>query len=220
MGEYATFNGEQVKIGTCEDMYYLRADQRHLIEGYDFDSCLGELRFRFPFADEDEIEPGAFADHDHGVRIPGAWSLPAEYDHVGSVQFKAEPGYLLSIPCPEGSAFEATGLRIGRNGWSGGYRVKQQKWVDGAWWTVVGCGSCRGAWRLPVEVAETVADAFLEEASRTEWRVTWEQDSEGEWVHTNDYAWQLVHGQASRRFHELMGARILAGYVREEVSAG
>ncbi|MBA3354975.1 MAG: hypothetical protein H0U18_03355 [Pyrinomonadaceae bacterium] len=27
MGEYATFKGLSVKIGTCENMYYLRADQ-------------------------------------------------------------------------------------------------------------------------------------------------------------------------------------------------
>ena len=27
MGEYAKYAGERVKIGTCEDMYYLRDDQ-------------------------------------------------------------------------------------------------------------------------------------------------------------------------------------------------
>jgi hypothetical protein len=55
MGEYATYNGENIKLGTCESMYYLRADQRHLISGYRFD---GGDRFRFPFPDEDDIEPG------------------------------------------------------------------------------------------------------------------------------------------------------------------
>ena len=36
MGEYASYLGERIKIGTCENMYYLRADQRHLVSGYDF----------------------------------------------------------------------------------------------------------------------------------------------------------------------------------------
>ena len=36
MGEYARFRGAEIKIGTCESMYYLRADQRHLIDGYSF----------------------------------------------------------------------------------------------------------------------------------------------------------------------------------------
>ena len=31
MGEYANYMGERVKIGTCEDMLYLRWDQRHLV---------------------------------------------------------------------------------------------------------------------------------------------------------------------------------------------
>lgn len=32
MGEYATYKGQEIKIGTCEDCYYLRADQRHLAQ--------------------------------------------------------------------------------------------------------------------------------------------------------------------------------------------
>jgi hypothetical protein len=34
VGEYATFRGSSIKIGTCESMYYLRADQRHEVDGY------------------------------------------------------------------------------------------------------------------------------------------------------------------------------------------
>ncbi len=32
MGEYAIYRGERIKIGTCEDMYYLRPDQVHLVK--------------------------------------------------------------------------------------------------------------------------------------------------------------------------------------------
>lgn len=56
MGEYATFRGQSVKIGTCEDMYYLRADQAHLVKPTR-GSCdpraadvQRAIRFRFPLA--------------------------------------------------------------------------------------------------------------------------------------------------------------------------
>ena len=39
MSEYGTFKGFAIKLGTCEDMYYLRADQRHEIEGYNLSTC-------------------------------------------------------------------------------------------------------------------------------------------------------------------------------------
>lgn len=36
MGEYAKRmrDGERVKIGTCENMYYLRFEERHQVEVY------------------------------------------------------------------------------------------------------------------------------------------------------------------------------------------
>lgn len=217
MGEYARFRGESVKIGTCESMYYLRADQRGEVTGYDFASCLDEIRFRFPFPDEDALGPGSFEDYDRGVRIPG-WRLPADYEHNGSVQFRAEPGYLLSIPCPEQYAREGNeglqtvtpeGLVIHRNGWHGGYVVRQTKHVGDEWWTVVACGSCSGAWRLPLEHAESVAVAFRAEADRTEWRRQFE-DAEG--TRLGEYGWELAHGAEHAAFLHTMADRILAGY--------
>ena len=58
MGEYARhpIHGP-IKIGTCEDMYYLRHSQCHEIvpEAGSLNPAQhdGELRFRFPFPDED-----------------------------------------------------------------------------------------------------------------------------------------------------------------------
>lgn len=78
MGEFATYQGQRIKVGTCEDMYYLRADQLPLISGYEFSFAVD--RFRFPFPDEDGIEPGQFGDHNRGVEIPG-WTLPPECEH-------------------------------------------------------------------------------------------------------------------------------------------
>ena len=65
MGEYALRKSdrESIKIGTCEDMYYLRyEDQDKVIpeSGSDFGN-----RWRIPFPSEDNILPG---DYDSGFR--------------------------------------------------------------------------------------------------------------------------------------------------------
>ena len=65
MGEYALRKSdrESIKIGTCDDMYYLRyEDQDKVIpeSGSDFGN-----RWRIPFPDEDHILPG---DYDSGFR--------------------------------------------------------------------------------------------------------------------------------------------------------
>ena len=64
MGEYAKFQGQSIKIGTCENMYYLRADQAAMVqpESGNVDPIRDResLRFRFPFPDEDNVLPGEF----------------------------------------------------------------------------------------------------------------------------------------------------------------
>lgn len=228
MGEYAkTVSGEEVKIGTCEEMYYLRADQRHLIVGYDFD---GSERFRFPFPDEDGIEPGSgdFADHRRGVRIPD-FKLSDEFQTHGTVQFVArDAGYVCSLPCPEQFPDDpgVSGLsvpvktddggtvRVGRNGFNGHPVVMQQVvhtheardfndvHLDGrkVLATVIACGACGEKWRLPtLEEAKPVADAFRAEAEREEFR----HDLNG---------WGPANSDSQRAFLIEMADRIEAGY--------
>ena len=207
MGEYATYAGEQVKLGTCEDMYYLRDDQRQLIEGYDFASCLEELRFRFPFPDEDSLEPGQFSDHNRGVRIPG-WTLPEDFNGHGSIQFKHEKGYLVSLPCPEGPD-TIEGLTIHRNGWNGGPVVKQQKHVGDELVTVVACGTCDAAWRLDLGNAAEVVAAFVEEAGREENRPEWDETTQR---YSGPCRFEPAHSDSHRAFLLAIADRILAGY--------
>ena len=77
MGEYAKHKGEQIKIGTCGDMYYLRADQRHLVQPvlgnvHPADpTVLPHIRFCFPWPDEDKNEPGSFERYDRGLGVCG-----------------------------------------------------------------------------------------------------------------------------------------------------
>lgn len=171
MGEYAKYNGEQVKIGTCENMYYLRADQRGLVvpELGSVDPSGPEaihLRFRFPWPHEDGTEPGAFEDYSKAVGVPGA-TPPAGAEH-STVQFVAQAGYLASLPCPEGPGPHA--VAVHRNGFAGAVQLTQQKLLaDGRLVPVCRCGGCGAAWRLedPHEI-EALAVAFRSEGDRRE----------------------------------------------------
>lgn len=171
MGEYAYVGGNKsrhVKIGTCEEMYYLRYDQRFLVKGDENSlnpsdrDILPQLRFRFPFPDEDSVAPGEFAGFERGLRIYG-YQMPAEVEHY-TIQMRHDKGYLMSIPCPE-SLPEDVALtwnghagssedrqywtKIFRNGFSGGPALTQQKYVPGVGLVpIMKCLSCGAKWRL------------------------------------------------------------------------
>jgi hypothetical protein len=95
VGEYAKFSGESVKIGTCEEMYYLRLNQRRLVEHEDGNVNVNgpevyELRFRFPWPDEDTVEPGGFEHYERAVDV-GDYQPPAS-DRGGQGQNEAGAG--------------------------------------------------------------------------------------------------------------------------------
>lgn len=159
MGEYAKYNGREVKIGTCEDMLYLRFDQRHEVQPMAGnvdparDAARG-IRFRFPWPCEDGTAPGAFDDPDKAVAIYGL-KAPADAEH-GSVQFVCErSGYNVCLPCPEapgaeddGMSVKRGGLRIHRNGFRGSVLLSQQRLLeDGTLALIARCGGCGWAWR-------------------------------------------------------------------------
>lgn len=163
MGEYAKYMGQEIKIGTCEDMYYLRYDQRHSVSAITGSvdprgpQALG-IRFRFPWPDEDHIHPGSFDAYNRALTIYGL-DMPEGVDHY-RVQFRADAGYLVSIPCPEGKD-HSHGLKIARNGFAGAVRLVQQKLLaNGRVVPVLQCGGCGAAWRVeePEEIIQ-IADA-------------------------------------------------------------
>lgn len=200
MGEYARYNGGQIKIGTCEDMYYLRADQRHrvgaLSGNVDPVKDAKEIRFRFPFPDEDGTEPGAFDKYDRGLAL---WAMksPLEVEH-GKVPFSASVGYLVSLPCPEGPGGSELATLFGgvhRNGFQGPVRLVQQRLLaDGVTWAaILACGGCDYRWRCETrEEALEVVAACEDEAAKAAQR---ERDD----PRAGDY-WREV------------GRRVLAGY--------
>lgn len=173
MAENAKYRGQEVKIGTCEEMYYLRADQARKVQrvsgSVDPVGDRAALRFRFPWPNEDNVEPGGFGDYERAVTVYGV-EMPKDVDH-GSVQFKAEPGYLVSLPCPESPKIAELPITVHRNGFSGSVRIVQQRYVEGRLVLVAMCGGCRAKWRVPtIEDAEPYIAGCLKRAEEEERR--------------------------------------------------
>lgn len=167
MGEYAKYGGHDVKIGTCEDMYYLRFDQRFQVQHIGgnvnpaSDADAVELRFRFPWPDEDHIPPGSDQFHDNGfhrsLHIHG-FTAP-DVDH-NSIQFRHDSGYLVMLPCPESEAYhDGAGayarkltaypeIGIAKNGYKGAVHLVAQKWRPSIGLVpILRCGGCGHMWR-------------------------------------------------------------------------
>lgn len=220
MGEYAMYRGERIKIGTCESMYYLRAEQAGDVQPLpgnvnptDPDD-LRAIRFRFPWPDEDGIEPGALG---HGEYERGPWlnlDLPAlaHVDHY-SVQFKSTnaEGYLVSLPCPESNSPMLTvmaenGIRVGRNGFPGNVRLVEQAWRGGRLVGILQC-QCGARFNLPaVEDVQPVLDK-LEELAQREDRTTELMLNRGD-IETRE---QSAHVASAERHREI-AKRLRAGY--------
>jgi hypothetical protein len=157
MGEYAKFAGKDIKIGTCEDMYYLRFDQRGYITATNGsvnpNSAKDQavIRFRFPWPDEDKSLPGGNGpefDPFRTLRIDDVKS-PEDADH-SSIQFSARNGYLVSLPCPEGTK-QIDGLVIHKNGYGGAVHLFQNAVRSGKLVPVFQCGACQTMWRIEEE---------------------------------------------------------------------
>jgi hypothetical protein len=166
MGEYGKFVSREVKIGTCGDMLYLRAEHADWIDPLPGNvrpvaDALG-IRFRFPFPDEDMTEPGEYSDPFRSVGLYGV-EVPAEgVDHY-SVQFKdtGNHGLLVSLPCPESPEGRDASYKVHRNGYSGPVRISQQRVWEGRLVLVAECGSCGAKYRYPtLEDAQPVLDAL------------------------------------------------------------
>lgn len=195
MGEHATYRGQTIKIGTCEDMYYLRLDQASSVTPQRGSVAPAgrervHLRFRLPFPDEDHVAPGEFGDPFRAVPIYGT-TLRAPEHH--SVQFTAHAGYLTSLPCPESLPEAADGLVAGRvdagalgavtihrNGFAGRLQLVQVKpLADGRAVPILQCGGCKAKFR--VESPEEIAEIVVALRRRGDMR---NPDYSAEWWHT------------------------------------
>lgn len=122
MGEYAKrlSDGVEIKIGTCNNMYYCRYDQ---IDQIDYDYPTDNLNWRIPALEEDDVKVGEFEygglykNHDFGSGVKSRYLLTSVMlrdfpkdselagiaDDVGNVQAEIKPlGMYLNVPCHHG----------------------------------------------------------------------------------------------------------------------
>lgn len=221
MGEYAKLKGTgaEIKIGTCENMYYLRYDQRdqvwpqaHSLNPSDRETQRS-IRFRFPWPDEDANAPGDFDDPFRrlAVHVPA----PEGVDH-SSVQFTSNSpkGYLVSLPCPEGPSESAAftldddgikTVKIHRNGFVGATFLWQQRVWEDRLVAVLQC-ACGASYRLPeITDAQPVYDDLMAQAEQIRgWSAGWRHDG------------AVLDGDEARAvWLETVAARMMAGYTAD-----
>lgn len=154
MGEYATrkSDGVEVKIGTCESMYYLRHEDQSKVTYQYFEHG---LRYRLPFPDEDSVAVGEYPDHERGLRLyktdENGWSegfIPDGDLEPGLIQLTHPSGLLVNVKCHHGLKLPEGGGDCG-TGWNGKswfFELKAIKAVDGGTRPVYGCRHCRRMW--------------------------------------------------------------------------
>ncbi len=161
MGEYALYNGQEIKIGTCESMYYLRYEDRNKVKYSDsWDGC----EFRLPFPDEDDVEPGGYEVFNRMDRLY-LYKNPELATNPGIVQLTHESGLLVNVTCYHGedvpaNTAEAKFFWNGKaSGFYGLLRVKPTK---AGMRFVVGCRFCQKMWSCTLnEIADYIPDKEL-----------------------------------------------------------
>ena len=172
MGEYVHHKklNEDVKLGTCENLYYVRFDQlkdavnRSLLEFVlgnlepekylDVDKC---FRYRFPFPDEDGREFGDYHnDYNRGVLI----YLNDESKEILNFEHKESCKYF-DLTKKNFSVFPEDFYSV---------EIVQQKQIEEnstiELWTVVRCPVCREMARLDSESGLLLAENVLQNADR------------------------------------------------------
>jgi hypothetical protein len=186
MGEYAIRKADrtEIKIGTCENMYYLRFEDRHKVQALpgnvDPVRDAGLLRFRLPFPDEDDMLPGEYEDYNRGLRLHRTvkghmghdycedFTDPETASEPGTIQLRHESGLLLNVPCYHGEKLPevAAPMQAFWNGKSWSLELVRLRAVGEGGelrvYPVVECRHCRQAWRYKwSDIWEYIPDVKL-----------------------------------------------------------
>lgn len=159
MGEIALLNGERIKIGTCESMYYIRFEDRLKVEkvsgSIDPSNEIG-LYWRLPFEDEDSVAIGSYEIYNRGYRLyqMDEHGYARDFidevmaDHPGIIQLRHDSGLLLNVPCYHGLKLPevAEGSKAFWNGKSWSIELKSIKNTNDGLRPITECRHCRQIW--------------------------------------------------------------------------
>lgn len=221
-------DGQRIKIGTCESMYYLRFSQRADVDYRwpalsDDPEKLDPFLYRFPDPKEDGIKPGEYESAWGGVKlsIPGFWQDLAGVEH-GIIQATdtRRLGYLFNLPCPEGNpdlykGEYGKGPRIHRNGGTTTVTIVAQRYYAGHLALVVSCAGCERSIRLPELSDATVILDALKAMGDSERR---QADLWFGGRDTSEEIREQVRNNMRKTgaYWDEIAARVIAGYSRQE----
>lgn len=160
MGEYAERESDrqEIKIGTCESMYYLRYSDRNKVRGIknsldpNDEKTINVLRWRLPFPDEDEVRPGDYENHARGATLCN-FSDPSTAEDHGILQLHSKTGLLVNIACYHGEKKpkDTKEVQFHWNGKGHNYELRHLKFIDGVVFGVYSCVECDRSWRAPLK---------------------------------------------------------------------
>jgi DNA-directed RNA polymerase subunit M/transcription elongation factor TFIIS len=162
MGEYAVRKSdrEEIKIGTCESMYYLRYSDREKVRAKEGnvdpndDSTIKELLWRLPFPDEDHIQPGGnYKEYTRGAELSYDFTNPDNAEYPGILQLHSKTGLLVNIACYHGEKkpTDTKEVQFHWNGKAPSYNLTALKFRDDGVYGIYSCTECGHAWRRPLK---------------------------------------------------------------------
>jgi hypothetical protein len=159
MGEYAIrkSDNQEIKIGTCENMYYLRYSDRDMVTALEGnvdpmdEDTVKQLRFRLPFPDEDNIKPGEYEPF-RGAQLYD-FTNPDTANDPGIVQLHSKKGLMVNVTCYHGEKLpeNTKDVKFFWNGKSPAYELRFLKFIDGVVYGVYTCTECDHSWRKPLK---------------------------------------------------------------------
>lgn len=158
MGEYATHKGKEIKIGTCEQMYYIRFEDRFAVEklenSLDCSNTLN-LNWRIPVPKEDGIAPGHYDSYICDVRIDNNGLELCE--NKGTVQLHNDFGLLINVDCGHGISLpkETDQIKAFWNGKREHIVLSAMKNTLNDIRMVITCRACGSAWNCDFEDIES-----------------------------------------------------------------
>jgi len=215
MGEYLKVNGKEIKLGTCESLYYVRLSDLQEIEALGISETIDGnesvkeyldpaslYRYRFPFPNEDGTPAGDYEPYDKGFAVKiDPETAPQLYRYLRGTEWEhntvchscnVDGAYNVNIllPCPLAHDFP-TNVKLSQGGASPVIEIVQQKQVEGKVWTVIRCGYCKSMIRLDAEGGAELSATLNKQAD--------------EMAHFKDNA-------STVEYYREIAARIMAGY--------
>ena len=158
MGEYGIrkSDGESIKIGTCNNMYYLRLEDKNKVTP-EQGSHFGEI-WRLPLPKEDGILPGSYDSHIASYDLIDFNAESIQESDTGIIQLSHESGLLINVTCYHGLRLPEESKDF-KSFWNGKRRyftlagiIKDHSSDSVSF--LVKCKYCRSAWECSLEEIE------------------------------------------------------------------